>query len=480
MKKNIYTALLFCGFMALATTSCEDPGDVQFEDDNFSSTLYLKDTGLIDIDFYNINKDVTFTTAVGKGGTDPEIARVALARVFTQEEMDAYNKVVGSNYVILPSDCYEFNKKYIFDVQSENLEMVITLKANIGELDSQIEYVLPIKLTSPHYSVNEKKNELILKPNIITPKVMLESTGKQLPTLMHTKNVYYHTRTFSTKLKLDIPNDGWTFKARFETDQNILHFFVDQYSIEEGKIYKLLPSTAYSLQDIQFGNTDKEKELNLEINYQNGMTEGDYLLPLILKEIDGMPFEVNTSPCYVHVNVTSDIMKIVIAPANISGNNKQDDYKNLVDGTSVSNGEIWQSLWSFYGAANMGPYCDETYGVYVDINNLDEKITELFKIKMTVQATNNYPKNFRIYGKGKRAADWTMLEEIINAYPDDNTKVWEKEIGCSTEISAIRIALLTSKSGDLTKVKINGELKENDWNYISPNVGLAEIELSGY
>ena len=358
--------------------------------------------------------------------------------------------------------------------------MVITLKANIGELDSQIEYVLPIKLTSPHYSVNEKKNELILKPNIITPKVMLESTGKQLPTLMHTKNIYYHTRTFSTKLKLDIPNDGWTFKARFETDQNILHFFVDQYSIEEGKIYKLLPSTAYSLQDIQFGNTDKEKELNLEINYQNGMTEGDYLLPLILKEIDGMPFEVNTSPCYVHVNVTSDIMKIVIAPANISGNNKQDDYKNLVDGTSVSNGEIWQSLWSFYGAANMGPYCDETYGVYVDINNLDEKITELFKIKMTVQATNNYPKNFRIYGKGKRAADWTMLEEIINAYPDDNTKVWEKEIGCSTEISAIRIALLTSKSGDLTKVKINGELKENDWNYISPNVGLAEIELSGY
>ena len=87
------------------------------------------------------------------------------------------------------------------------------------------------------------------------------------------------------------------------------------------------------------------------------------------------------------------------------------------------------------------------------------KITELFKIKMTVQATNNYPKNFRIYGKGKRAADWTMLEEIINAYPDDNTKVWEKEIGCSTEISAIRIALLTSKSGDLTKVKINGEVK---------------------
>ena len=56
--------------MAFNTTSCEDPGDVQFEDDNFSSTLYLKDTGLIDIDFYNINKDVTFTTAVGKGGTD--------------------------------------------------------------------------------------------------------------------------------------------------------------------------------------------------------------------------------------------------------------------------------------------------------------------------------------------------------------------------------------------------------------------------
>ena len=87
MKKNIYITSLLCGWMAFATTSCEDPGEVHFDDDSFSSTLYLKDNGLQEVDFYNVNKDLIFSTIVGKGGTDNDIARTAAVRLFTQEEM---------------------------------------------------------------------------------------------------------------------------------------------------------------------------------------------------------------------------------------------------------------------------------------------------------------------------------------------------------------------------------------------------------
>lgn len=66
MKKNIYITSLLCGWMAFATTSCEDPGEVHFDDDSFSSTLYLKDNGLQEVDFYNVNKDLIFSTIVGK------------------------------------------------------------------------------------------------------------------------------------------------------------------------------------------------------------------------------------------------------------------------------------------------------------------------------------------------------------------------------------------------------------------------------
>ena len=84
---------------------------MHFDDDSFSSTLYLKDNGLQEVDFYNVNKDLIFSTIVGKGGTDNDIARTAAVRLFTQEEMDAYNKLIGSDYVLLPSDCYEFNNR---------------------------------------------------------------------------------------------------------------------------------------------------------------------------------------------------------------------------------------------------------------------------------------------------------------------------------------------------------------------------------
>ncbi len=478
MKKNIYLASLLCGFIAFSTTSCDDPGEPQFEIDEFTSTLYIKDSGLTELDFYNVNKDITFTTAIGKGGTDAEVARTATLRIFTQEELDTYNKQNGSEYVTMPTDCYEFNKEYTFEAQMESQELAVTLKAKVGELDPDIQYVLPIKLTSPIYSVNEKKKALILKPTIITPTVSLTSIGKQSPMGVHSENTYLSTATFSTKVKLDMPNSGWEFSAQFEKDQDILHFFVDQYSVTTGKIYKLLPATAYSLPDMDFANTENEKALDIEVSYKPGMTAGDYLLPIVLKGVSGMPFDVDTNPCYIHINVTDGIMKIAIVPTDISGNNSQEtDYRNLVDGTTNSVGENWQSIWAINKKVEPQSISDPTYGVYIDIENLSKKITKVLKIKMTTTTGHNYPKNFTIYGQTEGSSDWTNLENVTDGFTD-NKKVWEKEISVSEEIIAIRVALTQSKSGNLREIKFGNE--SGGWYYYNPNVGLNEIELFGY
>ena len=107
-----------------------------------------------------------------------------------------------------------------------------------------------------------------------------------------------------------MPNEGWKFKVHPETDEDILHFLVDQYSIETGKIHKLLPTSAYNIPVVEFAETERSQKLDITVKYQEGMTDGDYLLPIILKEVEGMPFEVNAGTCYLPISLTDGMIQI--------------------------------------------------------------------------------------------------------------------------------------------------------------------------
>lgn len=157
MKRHIYLASLLCTLIAFSGTSCDNPGEPQFENDEFTSVLYLKNNNQVEVDFYNVNEDVTFSTAIGKGGTNPAIARNASLAVFTQEELDAYNTENATNFIMLPSNYYEFDKDYTFDESTESQNVNITLKASIGTLEQNKQYVLPIRLESPEYSIKRIK-----------------------------------------------------------------------------------------------------------------------------------------------------------------------------------------------------------------------------------------------------------------------------------------------------------------------------------
>lgn len=481
MKKNIYITSLFCGFMAFATISCDNPGDLKFDDDSFSSTLYLKDSGLAEIDFYNINKDVTFTTAIGKGGTDPEVLRTAAVRVFTEEELNAYNELSGNQYVALPSDCYSFTKQYSFVQNIEIQELAVTLNAKIGELDADTEYVLPIKLISETHSVNSKKQDLIIKPNIITPKVVLGSIGMQKGLNVHTKNAYLKNATFSTMVRLNMSNNGWNFTATLEKDEDVLHFLVDQYSMETGTIYKLLPASMYTLPELAFTSVENEKEVEIPIQYIEGVKEGEYLLPILLKKVDGMPFDVDTNPCYILVNVTDGEIQIKIANGDISTISNPGMLNKLIDG-QIGEGAFWESQ---YGTAKEGvTYNDPTYGVYVDIVNLNQRITNYMRLKLSAYAAHTRPTSLAIYAKKAGSEEWEQIQAPIIPFPNakekstyllelDGNHIKEFTFNNCGEIIAVRIAFLESKnSGNLTKTVTAGDK--------IPHVGLGEIEIFGY
>ena len=65
MRKIYFTSILLG--MMLAATSCED--DNKNYTDEFATVLHYKQEGIIEFDFYNVNKDMNYTFTVGRGGS---------------------------------------------------------------------------------------------------------------------------------------------------------------------------------------------------------------------------------------------------------------------------------------------------------------------------------------------------------------------------------------------------------------------------
>lgn len=449
--------------MAFGATSCEDPGDPQFENDEFTSVLYLKDYGQVPVDFYNVNEDIIYSTGIGKGGTDPSIERSGLLNVFTQEEMDMYNLENGTDFIILPADCYEFTQDYSFDGAMENQPVNISLKTVIGELAKDIQYVLPIRLTSSEYNVNEKRNTLLLLPNIITPEVSLGENGKLSPVSFSVHDNTVMTGKCPITLNLNAANTKWNFTVACETDQEILKAKVSQFSSENGMEYKLLPTGNYTLPTFIF-NAESNITFDVEVN-RTDLSAGDYLLPIILKGVTGMPFDVASDRiCFVHVRIDN---KINLDIKNLYTNSSENDQSlaAVINGQTDDNG--WQSMW--YSQDTSNPKCDPKYGVYIDIKNITQ-ISEMAKLVLTIKTTHNNPKHIQFY-TGTSEADLELVHENKNCYPNSNSnKVYDTGYLNMTGSSMIRIAFITNVNDvDMRTLKFEG-------NYIK-NVAMSEIEL---
>lgn len=466
MKKNIYLVSLLTGFMAFATISCDNPGEPNFDNDEFTSTLYLKNSGQVNVEFYNVNEDITYTTGIGKGGTNAEIARNASLDVFTQEEMDTYNLDNATNFVILPQECYEFARTYTLEGKTESVPVNISLKAGIGLLDQTKQYVLPLKLGSDNYSVNKDKEKAILIMNVITPKVSLGATGKLDPVNFSVHDNSVTTAQCPITLNLDAVNSKWQFSVTCEADEEVLKSKVEEFATANGGEYALLPATNYTIPAIEF-NAESNKVFNIDID-RTGLAAGDYLLPVILKSVSGMPFDIASDEvCFVHVSVNNQIT-LNADDLYANSNENANQIPLLVNGNRDENG--WQSEW-WNGSASQ-PICDPKYGIYIDIKNID-KIKETARLVLSIKTTHNNLKHVQIYA-GSSESDLKLIHENQNCYPDTgSSKSYDTGNLQTGECSMIRIACIKNCNNDDMRT-----LQFYSGGYVK-NVHLSEIELYG-
>lgn len=466
MKKNIYLASLLTGFMAFTAISCDNPGEPHFDNDEFTSTLYLKNSGQVNVEFYNVNEDITYITGIGKGGTNAEITRNASLDVFTQEEMDAYNQENASDFVILPQECYEFERAYTLEGKTESVPVNISLKAGIGLLDQSKQYVLPLKLTSDNYSVNEDKERTILIMNVITPKVSLGAIGKLDPVNFSVHDNSVTTAQCPITLNLDAANTKWQFSVVCETDEEVLESKVEEFVSGNGGEYTLLPATNYTIPAIEF-NAESNKVFNIDID-RTGLTAGDYLLPVILKSVSGMPFDIASDEvCFVHVSVNNQIT-LSADDLYVNSSDNANQIPLLVNGIRDENG--WQSQW--WNGSIPQPICDPKYGIYIDINNID-KIKETVRLLLSIKTTHNNLKHVQIYA-GNSEDDLQLIHENENCYPDTgSSRTYDTGNLQTGEFSMIRIACIKNCKNDDMRT-----LQFYSGTYVK-NVHLSEIELYG-
>lgn len=206
MKKMIGMSLL--GLM-IGSTACED-NLTQYLDD-YATTMYIRNSGVQDVTCYITGENSVHSVSVVKAGNDEKAASDAKVTMMDAAQLAIYNSENGTDYQMLPSDCYIFSDADLAFSAEDPYKLVGLefIPEKIMALDDD-NYVLPLVMTSTKM-VNEEKNMVLLKPTAVLPKLsIIANAGYELA-----KN----GATISLPLKLQIDNK-WAFRAQVEVDES--------------------------------------------------------------------------------------------------------------------------------------------------------------------------------------------------------------------------------------------------------------------
>ena len=155
------------------------------------------------------------------------------------------------------------------------------------EANPEATYVLPLYLTSEKDSVNADKSELFIRiTDVLTPAMGFTDTDIQ--PLSYTYG--FNTESVEVGFGLDTDNN-WDVECQFVVDPG----YVTAYNAENGTAYKLFPEGNYSFEDVVTLPTGTSTtDLAVTLN-GNGLTPGEYMLPIRLDNVSLFNIAENAS-----------------------------------------------------------------------------------------------------------------------------------------------------------------------------------------
>ena len=272
MKKSIlYIGLLM--FVCLQT-SCDDNKE-QYLDD-FSTILYFRDSGEIEHDMNIIEEMSTYTVSVVKAGSNNQATTAVDLMIMDGTMLTDYNNNEGTNYKVLPADCYSIETGNLsFNSSSLYQTIDVSLYTEAINAIQGDDYIIALYLSNSADSINVEKSYVFIKPRVVTPLVSFQKFGYVMNSFSESGETQFN---YTLPVNLSVSNK-WTFNCYTEVNEDLL----DTYNREQNASYILLPENSYTIAEEGVVSMTPEgaNSLKFTINKET-LSFGNYILPLLL------------------------------------------------------------------------------------------------------------------------------------------------------------------------------------------------------
>jgi hypothetical protein len=432
MKKNIVLTVA-AGILLLAQTSCENYNKEYL--DEAVPTLYFKNSGEVPLTLYRAGLDDTYKVVVDKTGYDLTTKTDAKIVLLDQIDLDVYNEEQGTDYKLLPSNCFTLPANLDCNFGSDDLYKTfdLTLKTeniyNLLATPTDGTYVLPLQLTASKDSINSEKNLLILAPTVEVPTVYFNKTGFILNSISSTSPDHI---VLTLPIELIIDNK-WSFDCSVSVNTALL----DAYNAENNTVFRLLPSDVYTINStVQFipGTSLANVEVNID---RTKLSMGTYILPLQLNSCTQEYFSIDgaKNQCLFGISYTppfEDLVKVPLSISNVTvlstqgegGSGDSGGIAALTDGDPAT---YYHAKWS------STEYGDATYGDWIDVDFGSGVEKHSVSVGYTTRPSNSlgWPTLIKLYGSMDKT-NWTL----IGILQKDNDKL-PQAVGTTYEKSPV-------------------------------------------
>lgn len=280
MKINMWKLLIAGLFASAALAGCEDNRNNFMVDDSISFLGTADDLqNIMTVSVYTEEYELPVVKN-GKGLSE------ATAHIEVSETaLRDYNTANGTDYTLLPSNCYEFTPSLHFG--EKDIRKFVGLKwdsETVNALDPDITYVISFELSGNGVPVAEGRNRIFLRLESATASMTLTSNA-----LAGSEYVFDGEIT----LNMPVPGSEVTINYDVDCDQNL----VDAYNAANGTAYKVIPQGTVTTEKIAKIAVDKVSaafSCKIGIDKMTGLFAGqnnDYLIPVrITSTTDGVKF----------------------------------------------------------------------------------------------------------------------------------------------------------------------------------------------
>ncbi|MBP1637240.1 MAG: hypothetical protein H6Q18_29 [Bacteroidetes bacterium] len=335
-KKILYTFIILCGFLI---TACED-NKKEFLND-YKTILLFRNNGEVPITIYKTGVDTEYGIIVNKSGSDLKATTSVEIEQLNDAALAIYNNENGTNYVMLPANCYELKtgSKLSFSTDDSFQKYNVLFKTNeIEILSKNINYVFAAKLVNSEDSINSSKKYIFVRPTVVIPSINFETSG-----LISVPTITSGTETASYELAVTMPfKNLWEFSTELAIDETLLN----NYNTQNKTTYKLLPVGCYQMNNsIQFSNGISLKKIPITVDVKK-MGYGNFILPVKIASISNPSFVINPDKSNALIKFSYPPPKIDLAANMLSSNAVEPSEGSLAYLLDNNVATYFHSAWS--------------------------------------------------------------------------------------------------------------------------------------